>query len=183
MLRRRPPRKVTYFRTGPAAPRAQHDHRVDLRGRPPLPLHDARRLWRTRSRRVSGRYPATAPPYAERRRGACRLARWTGCSLSARRTDNRARASRSSTHRRPPGLSERRRVFLHRGRGSGMEPVSGRRRAPSANMVNFNHVILRIIWRVILNSNWPQRAPAMSGRVTAAPVQAPRCEQAETHRI
>ena len=32
-------------RTGPAAPRAQHHHRVDVRRRPPLPLHDARRTW------------------------------------------------------------------------------------------------------------------------------------------
>src|ERR1700732_98259 len=32
------------FRTGRAAPRAQHDHRIHLRGRPPLPLHDAHRL-------------------------------------------------------------------------------------------------------------------------------------------
>jgi hypothetical protein len=51
MAPRIPPRKVTYFKTGPAAPRAQHHHRVDVRGRPPLPLHDARRLWRARSRR------------------------------------------------------------------------------------------------------------------------------------
>jgi hypothetical protein len=34
------------FRTGPAAPDAQHRHRVDVRGRPPLPLHDPRRLHR-----------------------------------------------------------------------------------------------------------------------------------------
>ncbi len=39
------------FRTGRAAPRAQHDHRIHLRGRPPIPLHDAHRLRRTRSRR------------------------------------------------------------------------------------------------------------------------------------
>src|SRR6516162_515659 len=39
------------FRAGPAAPCPQHRHRIHVRGRPPLPLHDARRLWRARSRR------------------------------------------------------------------------------------------------------------------------------------
>ena len=29
------------LRTDPAAPRAQHHHQLDIRGRPPLPLHDA----------------------------------------------------------------------------------------------------------------------------------------------
>ena len=44
MARRSPPRKVTYFE--PVPPRlARNTHqRVDVRGRPPLPLHDARRL-------------------------------------------------------------------------------------------------------------------------------------------
>ena len=43
MARRSLPRKVTYFE--PVLPRlAQHYHRVDVRGRPPLPLHDARRF-------------------------------------------------------------------------------------------------------------------------------------------
>src|SRR5215470_3606463 len=32
------------FRSGRAAPGAQHHHRVDVRGRQPLSLHDARRL-------------------------------------------------------------------------------------------------------------------------------------------
>jgi hypothetical protein len=42
--------KVTHF--GPIPPRLcpQH-HLVHVRCRPPLPLHDARRLWRVRSRR------------------------------------------------------------------------------------------------------------------------------------
>jgi hypothetical protein len=40
------------FRTGPAAPCTQHHHRVDVRGRPPPPLHDARRLWSTVPERV-----------------------------------------------------------------------------------------------------------------------------------
>ena len=33
------------------APGAQHHHRVDVRSRPPLPLHDARQLWAARPRR------------------------------------------------------------------------------------------------------------------------------------
>jgi hypothetical protein len=41
MAFRSPPRKVTYFEPGLAAPRAQHHHRVDVRGRPPLQLHVA----------------------------------------------------------------------------------------------------------------------------------------------
>jgi hypothetical protein len=49
MARRSLPRKVNVFRAGPAAPRAQHHHRVDVRGRPPLPLHDARRSWPARA--------------------------------------------------------------------------------------------------------------------------------------
>ena len=51
MARRSPPRKVTYFEPVAAAPRPQHRHRIHLRGRPPLPLHDARRLRPARSRR------------------------------------------------------------------------------------------------------------------------------------
>jgi hypothetical protein len=39
------------FRTGRAAPRAQHDHRIHLRGRPPFPPHDAHRPRPARSRR------------------------------------------------------------------------------------------------------------------------------------
>jgi hypothetical protein len=40
MAHRSPPRKVTYFESVP--PRlAQHHHRAHLRGRAPLPLHDA----------------------------------------------------------------------------------------------------------------------------------------------
>src|ERR1700720_3422459 len=39
------------LRTRSAAPRAQHDHRIHLRGRPPFPLHDAHRLRPARSRR------------------------------------------------------------------------------------------------------------------------------------
>src|SRR6266478_7511846 len=72
------------FRTGPATPRAQHHHRVDVRGRPPLQLHDARRL---RPARPGGGDPAgtrrMAPAYARapRRRGACGLARGPQCGL------------------------------------------------------------------------------------------------------
>ena len=46
MARRNPPRKVTYFE--PVPPRLPRNTVIefDLRGRPPLPLHDARRLRR-----------------------------------------------------------------------------------------------------------------------------------------
>src|ERR1700693_6319963 len=60
------------FRTGPAAPRAQHHHRIDVRGRPPLPLHDARRLRPARPRRgdpAGTRRMAAAYARAARRRG------------------------------------------------------------------------------------------------------------------
>ena len=51
MARRSPPRKVTYFE--PVAPRLARNTIIefDLRGRPPLPLHNARRLWPARPRR------------------------------------------------------------------------------------------------------------------------------------
>jgi hypothetical protein len=64
----------------------------DLRGRPPLQLHDARRLRPVRPRRgdPAGTRPM-APAYARaaRRRGAGRLARRPQRRLSARRTDDR----------------------------------------------------------------------------------------------
>src|SRR5207253_3010913 len=73
MARRTPPRKVTYF--APVLPRLARNthHRIDVRSRPPLPLHDARRLRPARSRRGdpagAGRM---APAYARapRRRRA-----------------------------------------------------------------------------------------------------------------
>ena len=51
MARRSPPRKVTYFE--PVPPRLARNTiiEVDVRGRPPLPLHDARRLRPARPRR------------------------------------------------------------------------------------------------------------------------------------
>src|ERR1700730_2053245 len=82
---------------------AQHHHRIDLRGRAPFPLHDARRLRPARPR--SGDPAGTrrmAPAYARavRRRGAGGLARRPQCGLSARRPDNR-RAHRGRRRIKP----------------------------------------------------------------------------------
>ncbi len=88
------------FRTGAAASGPQHYHRVDVRGRPPLPLHDARRLRPARPRRgdPAGAWRmAPAHARAARRRGAGRLARGPRCGLSARRAD----------YRRAPGSRRR----------------------------------------------------------------------------
>ena len=63
---------------GPAAPRPQQHHRVHVRGRPQLPVRDARRLRRLRSRRgdpAGTRRMASAHARAPLRRGACGLAR------------------------------------------------------------------------------------------------------------
>jgi hypothetical protein len=49
-----PPRPVPenyLFRAGPAPPRPRHHYRVNVRGRPPLPLHDAHRVRPGRPRR------------------------------------------------------------------------------------------------------------------------------------
>ena len=92
MARRRPPRKVTYFEPVAAAPCAQHRHRVDVRGRPPFPLHDARRLRPARSRGgdpAGTRQMAPAHARAPRRGGAGGLARRPQRGLSARRPDGR----------------------------------------------------------------------------------------------
>ena len=92
MARRNPPRKVTYFE--PVPPRLARNTIIefDLRGRSPLPLHDARRLWPARPRRgdpAGTRRMAPAHARAPRRRRACGLARRPRCGLSARRTDHR----------------------------------------------------------------------------------------------
>ena len=98
MVRRNPPRKVTYFE--PAPPRLARNTIIefDLRGRPPLPLHDARRLRPARHRcghPAGTRRMAPAHAGAPRRRGACGLARGPQCGLSVGRPDNwRAPASR-----------------------------------------------------------------------------------------
>ena len=63
--------QIHLFRTGSAAPRAQHDHRIHFRRRPPLPLHDARRLWRARPRRRCP-HSATGSVRRWRSRGSCR---------------------------------------------------------------------------------------------------------------
>jgi len=69
MARRSPPRKVTYFE--PVLPSLARNTIIGstFEDRPPLPLHDARRL------RPAG-IRAMAPAYARapRRRGACALA-------------------------------------------------------------------------------------------------------------
>jgi hypothetical protein len=98
------------FRAGPAAPGAQHHHRVDVRCRPPLPLHDARRLWPARPRRgdPAGTWRMAAPyARAARRGGAGGLARGPQRSLSSSPRSPSAHALRSPT--REPGI---RRVFV-----------------------------------------------------------------------
>ena len=92
MARTRPPRKVTYFE--PVPPRLARNTIIefDIRGRPPLPLHDARRLRPARSRRgdpAGARRMVSTHARAARRRGACGLARRPRRGLSARRADHR----------------------------------------------------------------------------------------------
>jgi len=93
------------FRTGPAVARAEHHHRVHLRGRPPLLLHDAHRLWLARSGcgdpGSAGRM-GTISARPPRRRGARRLARRPQCALSARCIEQSVRASRSPTYKPTP---------------------------------------------------------------------------------
>jgi hypothetical protein len=54
MAFRSPPRKVTYFEPVPPRLARNTHHRVDVRGRPPLQLHDARRLRPARPRARAG---------------------------------------------------------------------------------------------------------------------------------
>jgi hypothetical protein len=63
---------------GAATPGAQHDHRIDARGRRPLPLHDARRCGQLDHGAVirpgPGEWHPRMPVCCDR--GACGLARW-----------------------------------------------------------------------------------------------------------
>ena len=88
MARRSPPRKVTYFE--PVPPRLARNTVIEfgLRGRPPLPVHDADRLRPARPRcgdPAGTRRMASTHARATRRREAGGLARRPQCGSSARR--------------------------------------------------------------------------------------------------
>ena len=76
MARRSPPRKVTYF--APLPPRLARNTiiEVDLRCRPPLPLHDARRLRPARPGAVIRAVPGEWHPCMPKRLDDDELADW-----------------------------------------------------------------------------------------------------------
>jgi hypothetical protein len=63
------------FRADRSAPRPQHRHRVNLRGRPPLPLHHARRLRPAR--------PRCGDPPGPRRMVSAHARAWLAAPLAA----------------------------------------------------------------------------------------------------
>jgi len=91
MARRSPPRKGTYFE--PVLPSLARATIIGstFADRPPLPLHDARRLRPRYPRNGTRVYPSASTEEE--------LARWPQRGLSTRRSHDR-RASRSPTHKR-----------------------------------------------------------------------------------